>query len=275
MALQPYIGGANGFGLEKDSKAAAAETAEAPNNLKCKDVRPVCSGDVWRRVVGKSLLSTESSNLESHFFPYQLAVAVRSGTECMPHLARQWLTQHQGDTDRILVDFDESNAHNTVDRHTFLQRAHQVIPGVSRWLEYIYPTDVATFVFYRGRCIESRAGGQQGCPLMAVGHALVQRILLGSLRVIELDSRTTEIAPLIASRPALDMTPGFADDGFLAGPSSAVRESLQHIQSFMPALGLSFSRLEVVPAAGDRCTVDFDAFLASVARYQVRQMSPS
>ena len=50
-ALRPYIGGANAFGLEKDGKAAAAETADAANNLKCKDVRPVCSVDVWRRAV--------------------------------------------------------------------------------------------------------------------------------------------------------------------------------------------------------------------------------
>ena len=208
----------------------------------------------------KSLLATESSNLESHLYPSQLAVAVKSGAECMPHLARQWMQQHEEDTDRILLDFDESNAHNTVDRHTFLQRAHEIIPGVCRWLEFIYPTDTATFVYYRGRRIESRAGGQQGCPLIAVGHALVQRILLESLRVVEIDGRTTQIAPMIPCRPALDLSPGFADDGFLAGPSEAVRESLKHIQTFMPSLGLSFSRLEVVAAAGSRCTVDLQAF---------------
>eukprot|EP00973_Karenia_brevis_P063840 8875285-Karenia_brevis.AAC.1 len=56
-ALRPFMGGANGFSLSKESKAAKVENAEAGANRlgKCEapDVRPVCCGEVWRRVVGK------------------------------------------------------------------------------------------------------------------------------------------------------------------------------------------------------------------------------
>ena len=144
----------------------------------------------------------------------------------MPHLSRQWFLQHADDQDRVLVDFDESNAHNTVDRHSFLLRAHQVIPGVCRWLEYIYPTSESTYVFYRGREIESKAGGQQGCPLIGAGHGLVQRALPESLGLVDVDPRTTQIAPIISPKPNLDMAPGFADDGFGRGASIDRRHKL-------------------------------------------------
>ena len=145
--LRPFLGGAVGHAVKKISKDGE------------EDARPVCCGEVWRRIVGKALLSTETDALEAHLCPHQLAVNVRSGAEVMPHLARQWMCDFKDDTDRVLIDFDESNAHNTVDRHSFLLRAREIIPGVSRWLEYTYPTDCATIVYYRGRQIESSAGG--------------------------------------------------------------------------------------------------------------------
>ena len=48
-----------------------------------------------------------------------------------------------------MLDTDEGNAHNEVDRHTFLLFAREVAPGICRWLEFIYPTECATLVFYK------------------------------------------------------------------------------------------------------------------------------
>ena len=152
--LQPFLAGACGFALEKEAKAASDGTAQGF------DARPVCSGSVWRRVVGKALFKTEQNTLKSHLEPHQLAVSVRSGSEVMCHLARGWMEQHSGDTHRILLDMDEGNAHNEVDRHTFLLRASELVPSICRWLEFIYPTDRPTMVFYRNLIIDSRTGGQ-------------------------------------------------------------------------------------------------------------------
>lgn len=85
------------------------------------------------------------------------------------------MEDNKGDPDKVMLLTDEGNAHNEVDRHTFLSRMQEVTPGLSRWLEYIYPTDLATKFVYRGRVIESIAGGQQGCPLIAACHGVVQR----------------------------------------------------------------------------------------------------
>ena len=264
-AMRPYLGGANGFALHKDRKISQAEEAEAAANGAAfphndTDIRPVCCGEVWRRIVGKALLSTETQNLSDHLYPNQLAVAVSSGSECMAHLARQWMSRHRDDVDRVLVDFDETNAHNTVDRHVFLQRAHQIVPSMCRWMEFIYPTGEPTYIFFHGSAIESVAGGQQGCPLMMMAHALVQRIVLESLSVVEVDPRTVELAPVLDPKPVLDLAPGFADDGFFAGPSAEVQRCVAHVKTFMPSLGLRFSRLEAIPSAGDRSLVDRTVF---------------
>ena len=85
---------------------------------------------------------------------------------------------------------------------------------------------------------------------MAVAHALVQRVVLESLGLVEVEAHTTPLAPTLLPKPDLDMAPGFADDGFFAGPSHEVLRAVRHVQSFMGNLGLRFSRLEAIPAAG-------------------------
>jgi hypothetical protein len=72
--LQAYIGGARGTALDKKSKQGE------------QDARPICSGEVWRRVVGKALLAGELPALRVHLLPHQLAVGVPAGAEVLPHV---------------------------------------------------------------------------------------------------------------------------------------------------------------------------------------------
>ena len=159
----------------------------------------------------------------------------------MPHMARSWLDQHRNDPGRLLLDTDESNAHNEVDRHTFLLRMRQVAPGIARWLEYIYPTDCATMVFYRGRILDSKAGGQQGCPLMQVCHAMVQRILLEAIGIIPIDPATTPVASVLHPPARLDIIPMFADDAIIAGVATEVLRTLSHWKPLVSFLATSSS----------------------------------
>ena len=121
--------------------------------------------------------------------------------------------------------------HNEVDRHTFLRRASEVVPGACRWLEFIYPTGMSTCVFYRGRVIDSKEGGQQGCPWMQVCHSFVERILQESLGLVVVDPSTTAIAPVLDPPADLDMAPMFADDSTWGGHSDEVYRSLVHLDS--------------------------------------------
>ena len=147
----------------------------------------------------------------------------------MPHLARAWMAHNANDPGNVLLNFDEGNVHNEVDRHLFLKRMFEVAPGICRWLEFIYPSDRATIVLYRGRVIESRAGGQQGCPLMMACHAVVQRILLEAIGVVQVDPRTTPVAAVMVPPAELDMTPMYADDGIFAGRAQEVGRTLEHL----------------------------------------------
>ena len=225
-------------------------------------MRPLYAGEALRRLVGKVLLRSELPALRTHLLPHQLAVGVSAGTEVMPHLYRQWQHHYRADTDRVCLSYDEGNAHNVVDRHVFLTRMQEVTPGLSRWLEYIYTTDIDTKVFFHHMIIPSVAGGQQGCPLMTACHAVVQRLLLESLGLVDPPAGTAVALPTLQPPAQLDMAPCFADDGLLAGLSAEVLRALQHWSIVMPRLGLKLSIASVAPVAGCQHQVDLRPFAA-------------
>ena len=94
-------------------------------------------------------------------------------------------------------------------------------------------------------------------------HAVVQRALLEAWGIVPVDPRTTAVVPVLSPPARLDMCPMFADDGFLAGPSGEVLRALKHIQPIMPGLGLRFSMLEAIPAAGLNNAIDLEPFRAA------------
>ena len=175
-------------------------------------------------------------------------------------MARRWKEEWLHDADRAMVDFDQSNAHNTVDRTSFLQRAQQIIPGTSRWLRWIYPLDRPTFVFYDGHIIESWCGGQQGCPLIGACHAMVQRAVPESLGLCDVHPATEPLIPFLLPALECDALAMFADDGFLAGRQHELRRGISHLQTHMPDVGLEFSKLDVIPARPHSDTLDGQAF---------------
>ncbi len=216
-----------------------------------------------RRVIGRALLGTEIETLCDHLLPHQLAVGVPAGVEAMPHVTRQWRDDNAREGDKVLVNYDEGNAHNEVDRHTFLVRMREVAPGLCKWLEFIYPTDVATHIFYRGRLIASEAGGQQGCPLIGACHALVKRMVHESLGLIAPLEGSSVHLPRIDRPLNLDIAPKFADDGIIAGASGEVLRGLRHMKRVMPMVGLRFSLLQVVAAVpGPQSLERFQVFVA-------------
>ena len=167
----------------------------------------------------------------------------------MAHVTRQWRDDNSNNNAKVLINYDEGNAHNEVDRHTFLVRMREVAPGLCRWLEFICPTDVATHVFYRGRIIPSAAGGQQGCPLIGACHALVKRMVHESLGLVAPLAGSQFQLPPIDPPINLDVAPTFADDGVIAGDESEVLRAIQHMKKVMPMAGLRFSMMKVVAAA--------------------------
>ncbi len=249
--LRKWMAGAEGHALGKEGKEPGL------------DCRPAAAGEALRRGVARALFLTEKGALRAFLEPSgQLCVGVPAGVEALPHVARAWLEEKQHDPDAVIVLYDEGNAHNEVRRDKFLERMQELTPGLSRFLEWAYPTDAAVAVVYRGRIIDSVAGGLQGCPLMAACHGVVQRVLPETLGLVAVDPRTAPAGPVLTPAATLDLAPGFADDGYLGGRSEEVLRAVGHWRAVMPALGLRFSRLEVVPAAGAATTANLDRFRA-------------
>ena len=67
------------------------------------------------------------------------------------------------------------------------------------------------------RVIESVTGGLQGCPLMAACHGVVQKVLMEAIGITSCGWRTTPVAPALDPPAQLELSPGFADDGYVGG----------------------------------------------------------
>ena len=109
---------------------------------------PHVRGETIRSIISMALLETEIENLSSHLLPHQLAAQVPAGVDAMAHVTRQWRDDNANDNAKVLINYDEGYAHNEVDRHTFSVRMREVAPGLCKMLRFIYPTEVATHVFY-------------------------------------------------------------------------------------------------------------------------------
>jgi len=104
-------------------------------------------------------------------------------------------------------------------------------------------------VFYRGRIIVSKAGGQQGCPLIGVCHAVVKRMVHESLGLVPPLAASSVHLPRIDALVQLDIALLFADDGVIAGASGELLRAVRHMQTVIPSVGLRFSQLQVSAAS--------------------------
>ena len=106
---------------------------------------------------------------------------------------------------------------------------------------------------------------------MAACHAMVQRILLEAVGIVPVDPDTTPVATVMTPPADLDMIPMFADDCIIAGKASEVLRTLQHWSPIMPTLGLRFSKLDIIPAAGTGHAIDLQPFEAMGGKVNLTQ----
>jgi hypothetical protein len=168
-------------------------TVDAPE-----DVRPIAIGSALRRLAEKTLLRTHSEELQAHFLPHQLAVAVPNGTELGTKAVQVLL--HARPTWGVL-ELDISNAYNTVSRAAFLDAALAVFPALLPCLRMFYSPATSLVVQDDTSptgfsSISSDEGVHQGAPLSTLAHALAIHTALQTAR------------PLVASGATL----AFSDD---------------------------------------------------------------
>ncbi|CAK8989954.1 Uncharacterized protein SCF082_LOCUS2056 [Durusdinium trenchii] len=230
--LRLYLGGAQGTTLEKTSKTGQS------------DVRPLCAGEALRRLVGKVLLRSELPVLRENLLPYQLAVGVPAGIEVMPHLHRQWQTTFAADADRICLSYDESNAHNVLDRHAFLIRMHEVtmvfwlvppakssVPSnIGHALEAFDPAIHDTFCEMTGLTTDALAWEQATLPASSGGLGLRSSVLLADAAYIGSRHATLECCATL--------WPLFCWDGGL--PGTDLHATLERYRASIADVGLQY-----------------------------------
>ena len=77
-------------------------------------VRPIAVGEILRRLTGKCLMTLVKDEARAHFWPAQVGVAVKNGTDKAVHAVRAWVNRHAGSSQKVLVKLDFRNAFNCV-----------------------------------------------------------------------------------------------------------------------------------------------------------------
>jgi len=123
-------------------------------------VRPIAVGEVFRRIVGKAIMSVIERDVVKATAPIQLCVGIPAACEvAISSLVRQYSSE---DVDGILL-VDASNAFNSLNRATALHNIPKVCPAAGQAFINMYQADIPLFVD-GGDVIWSREGTCQGDP---------------------------------------------------------------------------------------------------------------
>ena len=143
-------------------------------------VRGIVSGEVFRRLVARTMAQQLAPALEKATAPFQYALSTKSGCECVAH-AVQALTDF--DPDATLLSIDGIGAFDLISRNAMLQGLANVegggraVPFVSQFYAspstYIWEDEFGeTFEIQQGE------GGEQGDPLMPALFSVGQHPVL-------------------------------------------------------------------------------------------------
>ena len=141
-------------------------------------IRPIASGSVFRRLVGKIVSQRIQAQLGEVLRPVQLGYGTKGGCEIAVHATRAFLGMATNET-RCLLKLDFKNAFNTIRREKMLEKVKEVIPD---YLPYVSGTYLSpTTLFCGDETISSNNGVQQGDPLGQMLFCLVVDELAKSL----------------------------------------------------------------------------------------------
>ena len=96
-------------------------------------IRPIASGAVLRRLVGKIISRRVQERLGEPFRPVQLGYGTKGGCEIAVHATRAFLEKGTDDI-KCLLKLDFKNAFNTIRRDRLLDNVKEIIP---EYLPYI------------------------------------------------------------------------------------------------------------------------------------------
>lgn len=181
-------------------------------------------GEIWRRIVGKSLCAQVKEHAQALFPPLQVGVACPLGVDAAVHVSQAWSQRNAGNQTKGLIKLDFENAFNCVDRTRFLEHVRTDFPGLVRWTQWTYGG--TTNLLFGDYCLDSEAGVQQGDPLGPLLFSLVVQPL------------AKELQELSHNDKKLDLTFFYLDDGVIAGDLEVVAAALHLVERRGQEMGL-------------------------------------
>jgi hypothetical protein len=118
------------------------------------DLRPIAVGELFRRWIGKILISLHRPEISKFFHPYQLGVGKRCGSEIIYKAVHSKLRNLP---DLVLLQVDLTNAFNLCDRADFLHHLEN-FPKMYRWTKWVYGSH--PWLFYGENIIPSTQGNK-------------------------------------------------------------------------------------------------------------------
>jgi hypothetical protein len=146
-------------------------------------VRGMVVGDLFRRLVAKTIAKQHSSSLDAACAPFQFALSTPAGTECVAHMV-QALTQLDAEATVVSIDgvgaFDHAKRRSMLDGLLGAGDAANAVPFVKMFYgeasEFLRTDDEGvTHSIFQGE------GGEQGDPLMPALYSLGQHPALAEV----------------------------------------------------------------------------------------------
>jgi hypothetical protein len=184
-------------------------------------LRPIASGDVFRRAGGKFLMRTVNDDARDFLVRVsQFGVSVPGGADAIVFASRLYSANLP--TDSVVVALDFRNAYNSLFRDAFLGAVEEHFPVL---LPYALASYVApTTLLVGAHTILSACGVQQGDPLAPLFFSL------------GLGSALQKARAAVSSLPPFEAW--YLDDGIVGGPIPVVTAYVSALQEECQKIGL-------------------------------------
>ena len=201
--------------LEKSLHAGMDPCAE-------KDLRPIVSGNIFKRIISKAAVAHITSEIVMHLQPLQFGVGIKGGCEAIIHACNNIIRQANLPNDFVMASVDFENAFNRVNRQKMFDFVRKHFPSISNYVERTY--GISSELLYGEFIVSASSGVQQGDPL---SPALFCLILQPLLEVIAAISDIKVFA--------------YLDDTYIFGPLAQGESALSYLDIEGPASGLILS----------------------------------
>jgi len=191
---------------------------------KCPGIRPIVSGEIWRRTLAKIILEVAGGAAKDACGTDQLCAGLEAGIEGGIHAMKLMWDIHHMEEEWGFLLIDARNAFNELNRTAMLWTVRHEWPAGARFAFNCYkhwPTLVIRGSNGTGVFLFSKEGSTQGDPLSMIVYGI------GTLPLVR---------QLKQEFPAVEQT-WYADDGGAGGRFDSIRKQFTRLQEIGPNFG--------------------------------------